>query len=205
MFGSADRPHLIERTTAAGSGVYRKDVFGLTKATFNLRSFISVMSILERKEKLKERGSDEQEDEVDETEETSDVLTIDDEQTQEVLDSVSSETARRILTSIHDSPKIPIDLADELGTTTQNVRYHLDNLEDAGLVEVGDICYSEKGREMSVYEPSDAPSMLVFGQETDGPRMRKVLTKVSSSVGPAAIAVIVAAKAKFIFEYLSDL
>lgn len=165
------------------------------------------MSILERKEKLKERSSeeDEEKEEKEKRESNKEVLTIDDEKTDEVLSSVSSETAREILTSVHDSPKIPIDLADELGTTTQNVRYHLDNLEQAGLVEVCDVCYSEKGREMSVYEPSDAPSMLVFGKETDGPRMRKVLTKVSSSVGPAAIAVVVAAKAKFIFEWLSDI
>ncbi|MFP4189280.1 MAG: ArsR/SmtB family transcription factor [Halobacteriales archaeon] len=168
------------------------------------------MSILERKEKLKEkaRGKSKSEEETadeEETESNPEVLTIDDEKTDEVLSSVSSETAREILTSVHDSPKIPIDLADELGTTTQNVRYHLDNLEEAGLVEVCDICYSEKGREMSVYEPSDSPSMLVFGRETDGPRMRKVLTKVSSSVGPAAIAVVVAAKAKFVFEWLSDI
>jgi predicted ArsR family transcriptional regulator len=166
------------------------------------------MSILERKEKLKERGGKEDEEENEQKEEREsnrDVLTIDDEKTDEVLSSVSSETAREILTSVHDSPKIPIDLADELGTTTQNVRYHLDNLEQAGLVEVCDVCYSEKGREMSVYQPSDTPSMLVFGKETDGPRMRKVLTKVSSSVGPAAIAVVVAAKAKFIFEWLSDI
>jgi predicted ArsR family transcriptional regulator len=167
------------------------------------------MSILERKERLKEKAKgsseDEEESEDDEKETSSEILTIDDEETEQVLSSVSSETAREILTSVHDSPKIPIDLADELGTTTQNVRYHLDNLEDAGLVEVCDICYSEKGREMSVYQPSDAPSMLVFGKEADGPRMRKVLTKVSSSVGPAAIAVVIAAKAKFVFEYLSDL
>jgi len=165
------------------------------------------MSILERKEKLKKkaRGKSETEEETENEEDsTPDVLTIDDEETDEVLSSVSSETARGILASVHDSPKIPIDLADELDTTTQNVRYHLDNLEEAGLVEVGDVCYSEKGREMSVYEPSDAPSVLVFGTEADGTRMRKVLTKVSSSVGPAAIAVIVAAKAKFLAEWLSD-
>jgi hypothetical protein len=34
--------------------------------------------------------------------------------------------------------------------------------------------------------------------------MRKVLTKVSSSVGPAAIVVVVAAKAKFLVEWFSD-
>lgn len=165
------------------------------------------MSILRRKEKLKEKNGDdgqEKKESSDSSEPSSDILTIDDEKADEVLSSVSSETARHILTSIHDSPKVPIDLAEELDTTTQNVRYHLDNLEEAGLVEVSDICYSEKGREMYVYEPSDAPSMLVFGKEKDGPRMRKVLTKVASSVGPAAIAVVVAAKAKFLLDWFSD-
>jgi predicted ArsR family transcriptional regulator len=162
------------------------------------------MSILERKEKLKQKGKQDGDEDEQEDETNPDVLTIDDEETDEVLSSVSSETARQILTSVHDAPKIPVDLAEELDTTTQNIRYHLENLEDAGLVEVTDVCYSEKGREMYVYEPSDAPSMLVFGRETDGPRMRKVLTKVSSSVGPAAIAVVLVAKAKFILEWFSD-
>jgi len=162
------------------------------------------MSILERKEKLKQKGKQDGDEDEQEDETNPDVLTIDDEKTDEVLSSVSSETARQILTSVHDAPKIPVDLAEELDTTTQNIRYHLENLEDAGLVEVTDVCYSEKGREMYVYEPSDAPSMLVFGRETDGPRMRKVLTKVSSSVGPAAIAVVLVAKAKFILEWFSD-
>ena len=163
------------------------------------------MSILERKEKLKEKGNQDDGDEEEQEDETNpDVLTIDDEKADEVLSSVSSETARQILTSVHDTPKIPIDLAEELDTTTQNVRYHLENLEEAGLVEVTDVCYSEKGREMYVYEPSDSPSMLVFGRENDGPRMRKVLTKVSSSVGPAAIVVVFVAKVKFIFEWFSD-
>ncbi len=135
------------------------------------------------------------------SEPTPDVLTIDDDETQDVLNSISSETALLILTSVHDSPKIPIDLADELGTTTQNVRYHLEKLENAGLVEVGDICYSEKGREMSVYQPSESPSALVFGKSDDGVRMRQVLGKVSMSVGPVAFVVVLAAKLKSLFEW----
>ncbi len=149
------------------------------------------------------RRKEDDEDQEDEKNEVPDVLTIDDETTRDVLSSVSSETALSILSSVHDEPKIPMDLADELGTSTQNIRYHLDNLEEAGLVEVGDICYSEKGREMSVYQPAESPSVLVFGKQKDGPRMRKVLAKVSSSAGPAAVAVavIVAAKAKGIVEW----
>lgn len=135
---------------------------------------------------------------------TPDVLTIDDETTREVLSSVSSETALRILSSVHEEPKIPMDLADELDMSTQNVRYHLDNLEEAGLVEVGDICYSEKGREMSVYQPSESPSVLIFGKEEDGIRMREVLGKVSSSAGPAAIVVVVASQLKGVLEWVFE-
>jgi len=149
------------------------------------------------------RRREDGEKEEDEEESTPDVLTIDDETTRDVLSSVSSETALSILSSVHDEPKIPMDLAEELDTSTQNIRYHLDNLEEAGLVEVGDICYSEKGREMSVYQPAESPSVLIFGKEKDGPRMRKVLGKVSASAGPAAVAVavVVAAKAKGILEW----
>ncbi len=91
------------------------------------------------------------------------ILTIDDEETKEVLDSVSSETAREILSSVQESEKTPAALADGLGTSTQNVRYHLDKLEAAGLVEVGGTRYSEKGREMSVYEYSETAPVVVIG------------------------------------------
>jgi predicted ArsR family transcriptional regulator len=84
-----------------------------------------------------------------------------------VIGSVSSETALGILESVHDSPKVSTELADELGMTTQNARYHLDKLEEAGLIEVEDICYSEKGRVMSVYKPAESPLLLVFGRKAD--------------------------------------
>jgi DNA-binding transcriptional ArsR family regulator len=125
------------------------------------------MSLPERKERLKREGGQEDEEENQdgkENKQNPDLLTIEDENAGEILRSVSSETARDILRSIHGSPKMPIDLAEEHGTTTQNVRYHLGKLEQAGLVEVGDIRYSEKGREMYVYEPSNSPSVLLIGQ-----------------------------------------
>jgi predicted transcriptional regulator len=92
-----------------------------------------------------------------------DVLGIDDEETEEVIDSVASETAREILTSVQKRAQTPAEISDRLGTSTQNVRYHLDKLETAGLIEVGGIRYSEKGREMSVYEPAESPPVIVIG------------------------------------------
>ena len=121
--------------------------------------------VLDRGEKLKERAKarHEREDEPkSDREDSSEVLTIDDGGVKEVLNSISSETARRILASVHDSPKIPTELAEEQSMTTQNIRYHLDNLEEAGLINDCRVRYSEKGREMSVYEPSE-PQVIVIG------------------------------------------
>jgi DNA-binding transcriptional ArsR family regulator len=90
-------------------------------------------------------------------------FTIDDEETEEVIDSVASETARKILTSVQERAQTPAEISDRLETSTQNVRYHLDKLETAGLIEVGGIRYSEKGREMSVYETTESPPVIVIG------------------------------------------
>ena len=115
-----------------------------------------------RRVREKQENKDEQKEEV-----NTRVITVEDDEIGNVIGSVSSDTALDILDSVHESPKVSTELAEELGVTTQNVRYHLDNLEDAGLVEVEDVRYSEKGRVMSVYRPAESPLMIVFGKETD--------------------------------------
>jgi len=96
-----------------------------------------------------------------ETEEDAEVLTIDDEETKEILDSVSCGTTRRILVLVLEASRTPKEISELLDTSTQNVRYHLNKLEEAGLVEVTDFRYSEKGREMSVYESPGAPVIFL--------------------------------------------
>ena len=115
-----------------------------------------------RRVREKQENKDEQKEEV-----STRVITVEDDEIGNVIGSVSSDTALDILDSVHESPKVSTELAEELGVTTQNVRYHLDKLEEAGLVEVEDVRYSEKGRVMSVYRPAESPLMIVFGKETD--------------------------------------
>ena len=112
-----------------------------------------------------ERRGDEGEDAEGPSDEGTNVLTVEDDEMGKVIDSISSGTALDILESVHESPKVSTELADELGMTTQNARYHLDNLEEAGLVKAEGICYSEKGRAMSVYEPVESPLVLFFGKD----------------------------------------
>jgi DNA-binding transcriptional ArsR family regulator len=106
------------------------------------------------------------------------VVGLDDRESGDVFSVLSSEVARSILTELYRDPTTQSDLADRVDTSIQNVRYHLDRLADAGLVEVVDQWYSEKGTEMDVYAPNGGPLVLVAGDreqqggptETNDPR-----------------------------------
>lgn len=92
-------------------------------------------------------------------------LWLDSDDAGELLSSLSSETARAILTSLHEEPATASEVADRVDTSLQNARHHLTNLTDAGLVRVADTRYSQKGREMNVYAPSEEPMVVFVGNE----------------------------------------
>lgn len=62
------------------------------------------------------------------------VLGLDDEDTALVIDALSTESARQILTALNDGPATVGELADTTDLTAQNVCYHLEKLTDADLV-----------------------------------------------------------------------
>lgn len=78
------------------------------------------------------------------------VVQLEDADTERLLGSLSSETARKLFASLHEEPSTASELADQVNTSLQNVRHHLSNLQDADLVYVADTRYSSKGREMTL-------------------------------------------------------
>ena len=94
------------------------------------------------------------------------VVDLDSEAADELITALSSKTARNILTTLHEEPAPPGELADSVDTSLQNAQYHLEKLEDAGAIEIVGTAYSEKGREMSVYAPADSP-LVIFAGETE--------------------------------------
>ncbi|MFB6096383.1 MAG: ArsR/SmtB family transcription factor, partial [Haloferacaceae archaeon] len=66
------------------------------------------------------------------------ILGIDDDDADDLLSALSSDTARRLLAELHEEPSTPSVLADRVGTSLQNTQYHLGNLREADLVEVID-------------------------------------------------------------------
>lgn len=69
----------------------------------------------------------------------------------EVLQILSCETAREILSTLKTEPKTASEIAKSVDQSVQTVSYHLDRLCDAELIAPVETWYSEKGREMTVY------------------------------------------------------
>lgn len=98
-----------------------------------------------------------------------------------IIKAISSETARRIVAALHEDPRPPSRIAEAVETSIANVNYHLENLQRVDLVTDVDTWYSEKGREMRVYAPTDDP--LVFaGTESRASQVRSLLQRVAASV-----------------------
>lgn len=106
------------------------------------------------------------------------VLDVDGEAADAAFDALSSETARRILTVLYEEPRTPTEIQEEVGTSLQNVHYHLDNLERADLIEPAGFGYSEKGNEMTVYAPATEAVVLFAGREGTRARLQRVLRRV---------------------------
>jgi len=115
------------------------------------------------------------------------VLSLDDDATREVIEALSSETAYDIFQLLNKTPATPSRIAEQLDQSVQNVHYHLENLEAAGVIEVTDTCYSEKGREMSVFVVSEDPTLLFLGTEDDRPGLKRAFTSFASLLGPPSI------------------
>ena len=110
------------------------------------------------------------------------VIGVDSDEADDMLSALSSGTARRMLQSFHEEAATPSAMADRLDTSLQNVQYHLGKLEAAGLVDVVDTVYSEKGREMKVYAPTDQPLVVYAGREDDTLGLKQALSRLLGGV-----------------------
>jgi DNA-binding transcriptional ArsR family regulator len=119
------------------------------------------------------------------------VVGLDSDAADELIDALSSTTTRKILAALHEEPASASTLADRVDTSIQNVQYHLRKLENAGLVEVGDTVYSEKGREMNVYVPADRALVVVAGREEETTGLKAALSRLIGGIGVLGLASVV--------------
>ncbi len=106
------------------------------------------------------------------------VLGVDSDDADDLLGALSSDTARGLLSALHDQPATASELSERVDTSLQNAQYHLKKLESADLITAVDTIYSEKGREMTVYAPSDGPLILFAGREEQTTGLKDALSRV---------------------------
>lgn len=109
------------------------------------------------------------------------VLQLEDVQSCDLLESLSSETSQQIVTRLYEEPETASEIADATGTSIQNARYHLDKLVDADLIEVAETAYSDQGKEMKVYAPRYKSVVVLIGDE----RRQDGLLRAIKHYGPA--------------------
>jgi DNA-binding transcriptional ArsR family regulator len=119
------------------------------------------------------------------------VVGLDSADADELIEALSSATTREVLAALHEEPAAASELADRVDTSLQNVQYHLGKLEDAGLVEVGDTIYSEKGREMDIYVPADRALVVVAGQDEETTGLKTALSRLLGGIGVLGVASVV--------------
>jgi DNA-binding transcriptional ArsR family regulator len=113
------------------------------------------------------------------------VVDLEGEDADAVFGALSSTMARRIYAQLDSEPGTPSDVADAVDSSIQNVRYHLENLEEAGLIEVVDTWYSSRGNEMSVYATTDGP-LIVASDESRASKLRAALLRLVGGIGALA-------------------
>jgi DNA-binding transcriptional ArsR family regulator len=106
------------------------------------------------------------------------VLDLDGEDAAATFDALGSETARRIMAAVYEQPSTPVEVREQVGTSLQNVHYHLDKLEDADLVEPAGVGYSEKGNEMTVYAPASEAVVLFAGDDSERSRLERLVGRI---------------------------
>lgn len=120
----------------------------------------------------------------------------------EVFDALSSDTARSLLSHLHTDPQTASDLAEQVGTSVQNVQYHLQKFTDAGLVGVIDRWYSARGTEMKVYSPTDRTLVIYAGTSPNTKPFRELLSQV---VGAIVTIGVVSAGINYLIRALAQL
>ncbi|HON81100.1 MAG TPA: winged helix-turn-helix domain-containing protein [Methanoregulaceae archaeon] len=109
---------------------------------------------------------------------TDDVIVLQpgDERAQKIGKAISSQTAGDILTILSQGPKTASDLTGLLSIPMGTLKYHIDNLLEAGLIEISETRYSVKGREVKVYRLKD--QLVIVAPKVTS--IRSILLKYAS-------------------------
>lgn len=97
------------------------------------------------------------------------LVDLNDTKTKKLAETITSETSRKILNRLAEKEETEANLAQGLNLPISTVHYHLQKLQEAGLVKVEEFHYSEKGREVNHYKLANK-YIIIAPQKVSGLR-----------------------------------
>ncbi|MDK2892475.1 winged helix-turn-helix domain-containing protein [Methanohalophilus sp.] len=113
------------------------------------------------------------------------------EESRHITQTLSNEKALKILELLAQEPMSATSIADSLDLPLTTIKYHLDSLIDADLIQIRNTRWSRKGREIKIYEP--VQKMIVVMPGTNCPDKSSVLDMLKKYLALAAGAIFAAA------------
>ena len=107
------------------------------------------------------------------------ILEPGDERAQKIAKAMASQTANDILNFLSEGQKSQTEITERLAIPFTTVKYHIENLLDAGLVAVDATRYSVKGREIKYYALTNQ-LLIVAPRQAN---VRSLLLKYASLFG----------------------
>lgn len=122
------------------------------------------------------------------------IVGLDEQDAGDIFNALSSETTRDILTRLYDEPGTASEISEQIDSSLQNTKYHLDKLRGASLVEVADTWYSEQGNEMKVYAPTSKSIVLLAGSDNTKSTLREALNRFIGVFGVLVVGSVIVEK-----------
>ncbi|HVP97578.1 winged helix-turn-helix domain-containing protein [Methanoregula sp.] len=105
------------------------------------------------------------------------------EKAQNIVKAISHQNAGDIMALLSaEGPMKLSDIASRMELSTNAAKYHVENLKNAGLIEIANTRYSVKGKKMKVYRLKNQVFIVAPGVSS-GPALRAVLLKYATLCG----------------------
>ena len=105
------------------------------------------------------------------------------EKAQSIVKAISHQNAGEIMQLLSvEGPMKLSDIASRMDLSTNAAKYHVENLRNAGLIEIANTRYSVKGKKMKVYRLKNQVFIVAPGV-SPGPALRAVLLKYATLCG----------------------
>jgi DNA-binding transcriptional ArsR family regulator len=124
------------------------------------------------------------------------LVDLNESKTKQLAETITNDTSRKILNYLTEKEDTEAKIAETLGMPISTVHYHLQKLQEAGLVKVDEFHYSQKGREINHYKLANK-YIIIAPQKVSGLRekLRGIL--------PAVVIITGVGVAVQLYSYLS--